>query len=80
MKELFEGNRALFEGLWIDSSDYDFKPHPVIRLDMTQLSLASPEALEGDIRLLLARHAEEQGLTLPGVSKFTKASVPSHPS
>jgi hypothetical protein len=34
LEELFLGNREMFKGLWIDSSDYNFKKHPVIRLCM----------------------------------------------
>jgi hypothetical protein len=35
LAELLKGNRELFKGLWIDSSDHDFKKYPVIRLTMT---------------------------------------------
>jgi hypothetical protein len=31
---IFQGRRELFKGLWIDQSDYDWQPYPVIRLDM----------------------------------------------
>lgn len=31
---ILRGQRELFKGLWIDSSDYNWKPHPVIRLNM----------------------------------------------
>ena len=31
---IFEGQRDLFKGLSIEQSDYDWKPHPVIRIDM----------------------------------------------
>lgn len=30
MAELLKGNRALFSGLWVDSSGYDFKEYPVV--------------------------------------------------
>jgi hypothetical protein len=30
-----KGKRELFKGLWIDSSDHDFKKYPVVRLTMT---------------------------------------------
>jgi hypothetical protein len=33
LKELFEGNRELFKGLWIYDSDYRWTEHPVIRID-----------------------------------------------
>lgn len=34
LKELFQGNKALFEGLAIASTDYDFPVHPVIQLNV----------------------------------------------
>jgi hypothetical protein len=35
IKEIFSGNRDFFKGLWINSSDYDFKKYPVLNLVMT---------------------------------------------
>ncbi len=35
LKEMFSGNRALFKGLWLDSSDWEWKNHPIIHLDMS---------------------------------------------
>ena len=35
LKSIFEGRRELFKGLAIDRRDYDWKPYPVIRLDMS---------------------------------------------
>jgi hypothetical protein len=34
LEELFRGNRELFQDLSIESSGYDFAPHPVIQLSM----------------------------------------------
>src|SRR5690606_15378624 len=42
---LFQGERELFKELWIDSSDYNWQPHPVIRLDFTSITSDSPETL-----------------------------------
>ena len=44
--EVFQGNRELFKGLWIDDSDYDFVKHPVIRLDMSNIPNKTPNILE----------------------------------
>ncbi len=30
LEQIFLGNRTLFEGLWIDESDYPWQKHPVI--------------------------------------------------
>ncbi|RMH93490.1 MAG: AAA family ATPase, partial [Calditrichaeota bacterium] len=33
LRALFEGKRELFKGLWIDKSDWEWNPHPVIQID-----------------------------------------------
>jgi hypothetical protein len=43
MAELFRGKRELFRGLWIGSSDYDFKKRPVLHLNMALPSKTSDE-------------------------------------
>ncbi len=46
LKELFLGNRDLFKGLWIDSSDYQWSKHPVIHLDFANIAHDTPEDLK----------------------------------
>ena len=36
---LFSGKKELFDGLWIDQSDWEWKTHPIIRLDMSNMVL-----------------------------------------
>ena len=38
LKEMFSGNRALFKGLWLDSSDWEWKNHPIIHLSMIDMA------------------------------------------
>ena len=45
LEQIFKGNRALFKGLDISKSDYDWKKHPIIRLDMTAFDHTSGLAL-----------------------------------
>lgn len=35
LEQIFKGERRLFKGLAIDKTDYDWRKHPIIRLDMT---------------------------------------------
>ena len=37
LEAIFQGKKELFTGTWIESSDYDWKVYPVIRIDMSQL-------------------------------------------
>ncbi|MDR0356413.1 MAG: AAA family ATPase, partial [Deltaproteobacteria bacterium] len=46
MKEIFLGRRELFKGLWIDSSDYDWAPHPVIHLSFGSIRSSSVSSFE----------------------------------
>jgi hypothetical protein len=45
---LFEGNKAAFTGLWIESSDWNWENYPVIQLDLTLA--ASPAADAARVR------------------------------
>ena len=37
LEQVFIGNKELFKSLWIYNSDYDWKPYPVIRFDMSSI-------------------------------------------
>jgi hypothetical protein len=71
MAEVFSGNRELFKGLWIDASDYEWASYPVIRLDMTQVSLDSPATLASGVQTLLKAQATHADVELPGESAVT---------
>ncbi|MBA3953863.1 AAA family ATPase [Candidatus Dependentiae bacterium] len=44
LKELFSGNKHLFQDLWIGSSDYNWQEHPIIHLNFSDLDIeTSPE-------------------------------------
>lgn len=45
LRAIFSGNRELFQGLWIDSSDYSWEPYPIIFLDFSRLKSDSLEKL-----------------------------------
>ena len=53
IRTVFEGKKELFKGLWIETSDWDWTPHPVIHLDMSLTSHRSPEKLEQSLNQLL---------------------------
>ena len=43
LEAIFLGQRELFNGLWIDGTDYGWEPHPVIRIDFSQFKVTSAE-------------------------------------
>lgn len=63
---LFSCKRHLFKNLWIDSSDYDWKEYPIIRLDMSGVNNQTPELFERSLIRTLVDIATSKGLTLSG--------------
>jgi hypothetical protein len=60
LEQLFLGNEELFRGLYIHSKGYDFKPCPVLRLNMARRA-ASTEELKSAIITHLTRLATKEG-------------------
>jgi hypothetical protein len=63
LEQFFRGNEEFFRGLYIHSKDYDFKPCPVLRLNMARAS-DSKEILEKSIISHLEDIAEDEDLVL----------------
>ncbi|MDR1872179.1 MAG: AAA family ATPase, partial [Deltaproteobacteria bacterium] len=61
---ILEGRRYLFKGLWIDQSDYDWQPYPIIKLDMTQATGDDVATMESSLSNMLEGLANAEGLTL----------------
>ncbi len=59
LKELFLGNRELFKGLWIDSSDYQWYSYPVVYFDFSTIAHGSPEELKKSFSATLDKIAQE---------------------
>jgi hypothetical protein len=64
LEHLFKGNKALFKGLWIENSDWDWTPHPAIRIDFSEIKATTPQALEKSLSATLGRFAEMESLHL----------------
>lgn len=62
LKELFLGNRTLFKGLWIDSSDYEWITYPVIHLDFSNIGHDTPEDLKKSLTLRLQEIGAEYNI------------------
>ncbi len=65
LAELFAGNRVLFEGLHAETRWDWSKKHPVIRISFGKGVLASREALDTRIRLLLIDNYQRLQLPVP---------------
>ncbi len=62
--EILAGNKQLFEGLWISSSDYDWSEHAVINLDFSRLHAHSLEIFKQQLRDELLRIANNYSITI----------------
>ncbi len=64
LAEVFQGNRELFRGLWLDDQPYDWQPYPVIRLDFSLALAKSAEEVAEHIRYSLRLVAAQYRVTL----------------
>ena len=64
LKELFLGNRELFKGLWIDSSDYQWTKHPVIHLDFATIGHETIDDLKQSLSWKLHEIAQEYSVDI----------------
>ncbi|MDR1656861.1 MAG: AAA family ATPase [Deltaproteobacteria bacterium] len=49
LDNILRGRRELFEGLWIDHSNYDWWPCPVIRLSLASLNPESFDTVKSSL-------------------------------
>ena len=60
--EVFKGNKELFKGLWIYDSGYDFKCHPVVKLDMSSFETITPEVFGNSLKLHLLKEVKDENI------------------
>lgn len=63
LKEIFLGHKELFRGLYIYDK-IDWKPHPVIHLDLLKVDKAAPTDLQDSLLSMLHRLNEEHQLQI----------------
>lgn len=64
LKELFLGNKKIFEQLWIDSSDYEWQEYPIIDLDFSRIAHRTVEELEKSLTWTLSQIGEKYGVDI----------------
>ena len=62
LKEIFKGNKALFEGCHIAASNYDWKPYPVLSFNFGSIANKTSEKLERNLHSLITKIGKEQGI------------------
>ena len=61
---VFEGDKHLFKGLRIYDSDYNFESHPVLKLDLSNISNESPDALKESLLSALKKRVRIEKLDI----------------
>lgn len=64
LKEVFEGNRELFQGLWLYDSPYRWETYPIIRLDFSLCRVESAAELKVELANYIQEIARDYGITL----------------
>ena len=64
LEAIFQGRRELFRGLAIDAGDYDWKPYPVIRIDLGDKQARTPDQLTTALAYAVGQNAERHSIRL----------------
>ena len=69
LKNIFKGKKELFKGLKIFDMPYDWKPYPVINLNISKTDCSSAEELNKGLCIILHDNAHDMGIELSGETK-----------
>jgi hypothetical protein len=64
LKAIFQGRRELFDGFFLASTDYDWKPYPVIHLDLGAATAQTPADLEDNLLREVRYNAQENRIAI----------------
>jgi len=64
LKAIFQNRRDLFQGLWLDSADFEWKAYPVIHLDMGSCVTDSAEEMKRLLGYLVKDQAKDNHIEL----------------
>ncbi len=73
LEAIFKGKRELFKGLYIDSTDYDWKEYPVIHIDFGPITFISIESLMNQIKNIVLETASDYGVEIPRDYEYNEA-------
>ena len=64
LKEIFEGNRELFQGLWLYDSPYRWEAYPIIRLDFSLSQVENADELKRSIKRYISQVAQQYQVSI----------------
>lgn len=71
LEYVFEGRKELFKDLFISGTDYDFKAHPVLHFDFSDLEVTSYEDFRASLQHAVQSQATRYGISIvqstPGI-------------
>jgi hypothetical protein len=62
LENLFKGNKYLFKGLWIEQTDWEWKPHPVVTVDFAQINFETPDLMAKSLLNFIYQMSETHGI------------------
>jgi hypothetical protein len=75
LKELFSGNKALFKGLWIEGSNYEWVKYPVIHLNFGAIGHDTVPEFKLSLSWTLAEIAREHALDISDAPTVTSQFI-----
>ncbi len=72
LEQIFKGRRELFKGLYIDSTDYDWKEYPVIHIDFGSITYISEENLRCQIKNIVLETASKYHIVIPSSYEYNE--------
>ena len=73
LEQIFKGRKELFKGLYIDSTDYDWKEYPVIHIDFGAITYINIDNLRNQIKNLVLGIAKNYDVTIPLNLEYNEA-------
>ncbi len=73
LEAIFKGRRELFKGLYIDSTDYDWKEYPVIHINFSEIDSETPAELKAQIKETIFDIAEKYGIEINKRLQYNRA-------
>ena len=64
LHEIFQGNKGLFQGLWLHQSDYEWQTYPIIRIDFSRHQIHTVSDLEMRLKRHFSQIAAQYQITL----------------
>lgn len=72
LEEIFSGNKELFKGLWLETANYNWTKHPVIKMDWSLQKSRTTEELIEFIHFSLDEIASKYNISLPSIEYYNR--------